>query len=174
MHFLRSLAGSALFVASCAAVASCGITGIEVDGTVLHAAPETRGHVLFVTLYRQSELGSDGFPQAPSGNPPTLVLLKRLDDASSDYTVEIDKGCLPEIRLLAWIDVNDTTGFAAMMEEGEALTPDLHDPRFDLGSIARPDKGDWIALSAQIEAPAGEGECKPASFDAELEPAPTN
>lgn len=174
MNFLRAVAGAALFFASSCAVVSCGTTGMEVDGTVLHGAPETRGHVLFVTLYRQSELGSDGFPQTPFEMPPTLVFLKRLDDSSSDYTVEIDKGCLPQIRLLAWIDVNDTSGFAAMMEEGEELTPDLHDPRFDVGSIARPDKGDWIALSAPIEAPEGEGACKPASFDSTLEPAPTN
>lgn len=171
MRFLHAVAGVSLLF-GIAVTMSCS-SGTELDASIVHTNDATRGHVLFVSLHRLSHLDENGLPAAPLGAPPKLLLMKRLDDDSSSTSVTLDTGCLPEMRILAWIDTNETSGWAPMMDEGETLTWGSDDVRFDLGSIARPDQGDWIALSPPIQATTPDGTCNSAAFDVDLEPSPT-
>lgn len=100
-----------------------------------------------MTVYPQAQLGEDGFPVANADRPPSIALAKRTDGSESAFQWA-QLGCDADVRVVAWIDVDDSEGFQDSLGSGRVLTDaepstDLHEEL----AAARPRTGDWVAIS---------------------------
>jgi hypothetical protein len=168
---LLRAACSSLFLTATVGLTACD-PGYGVQGTVHHADALLGGHVLVVTVYPQAQLGKDGYPLANEDSPPTIALAKRVDGGESSFQWS-KLGCDPDVRVVAWIDLDDSEGFEEKLVPGRVLSDadestDLH----ELMAAARPHAGDWQAVSAALDFSGGIGPCAAGPGPITLDPAP--
>jgi hypothetical protein len=169
--FLVRAASSFVLLAAALGLTACD-PGYGVQGTVHHADASLTGHVLVVTVYPAAQLDKAGYPVANADRPPSIALAKRV--AGSDSAFQWGQlGCDSDVRVVAWIDLDDSEGFEEKLGPGQVLTDadqttDLHEQI----AAARPHAGDWEAISAAFDFKGGIGPCADGPGPITLDPAP--
>jgi hypothetical protein len=145
--------------------------GYGIQGTVVHPSPDATGHVLFVTVVREGTLDASGFPVPHEGYSASLSLAKRVDSDESTFDWGT-LGCDHEVRIAAWIDMNDSEGFEEKLAAGQSLTDaDVQTDLHDEAAAAHPDAGDLVAVSVSFAFDLGHGfACDPGGARIVLEP----
>lgn len=115
----------------------------SVHGTI-QVPPEAVGKPLIVHVVASQRLGAHGLPD------PYQVLslgtesapFSEVSGTSEPYRDE-GMGC-PDTRVVAWVDMNGSEGITR--RDGQLVAPEGWNPR-----AARPDEGDWVASSEELD-----------------------
>jgi len=122
---------------------------VEVD---VQIAPPTDAP-LVVQLVPFSTVGADGLPDVLPNDVRRGLVIAASMAGSQVNAIHSRIGCPTDVRVLAWVDVDGSSGFEAAEFRDDGFADDDDAPDLQRFLDARPNDADWLAVSEPIHDP---------------------